>query len=92
MNYEILVVFQSENWFVGSALISLYFNFPTLYFPYTLISLHFNFPTLISLDYDFPIHRWLSYRIKPNVYVGNQMAKPIMPYLLGHAKIAQTTK
>ena len=41
----------------GSTVISLYFNFPTLYFPYTLISLHFNFPTLISLDYDFPIHR-----------------------------------
>ena len=41
----------------GSALISLYFDIPTLYFPYTLISLYFNFPTLISLDYDFPIHR-----------------------------------
>ena len=39
----------------GSALISLDFNFPRLYFPYTLISLYFNFPTLISLDYDFPM-------------------------------------
>ena len=28
----------------GSTVISLYFNFPTLYFPYTLISLYFNFP------------------------------------------------
>ena len=44
-------------WYMyGSALISLDFNFPRLYFPYTLISLDFNFPTLISLDYDFPIH------------------------------------
>ena len=65
----------------GSTVISLYFNFPILYFPYTLISLHFNFPTLISLDYDFPIHRWLSYRIRSNVYFGNQMAPPIMPHL-----------
>ena len=50
----------------GSALISLYFNFPTLYFPYTLISLYFNFPTLISLHYDFPIHKRLSYKIRSN--------------------------
>ena len=76
----------------GSTVISLYFNFPQLWFPYTLISLYFNFPTLISLDYDFPIHRWLSYRIKSNVYVGNQMAPPIMPHLLGHAKVAQTPR
>ena len=52
--------------FLGSALISLYFNFPTLYFPYTLISLYFNFPTLISLHYDFPIHKRLSYKIRSN--------------------------
>ena len=49
-------------WELGSALISLDFNFPTLYFPYTLISLYFNFPTLISLDYDIPKYRWLSYK------------------------------
>ena len=57
---EIADVFLNSTNFSGSALISLYFNFPTLYFPYTLISLLFNFPTLIYLDYDFPIHRWLS--------------------------------
>ena len=34
----------------GSVLISLDFNFPTLYFPYTLISQYFNFPSLISSD------------------------------------------
>ena len=51
---------------MGSALISLDFNFPTLYFPYTLISLYFNFPTLISLHYDFPIHKRLSYKIRSN--------------------------
>ena len=33
---------------MGSTVISLYFNFPTLYFPYTLISLFFDFPTLFS--------------------------------------------
>ena len=44
----------------GSALISLYFDFPRLYFPYTMISLYCNFPTLISLDYDLPIHKWIS--------------------------------
>ena len=74
-------IYDCYTHFIGSTVISLYFNFPTLYFPYTLISLHFNFPTLISLDYDFPIHRWLSYRIRSNVYFGNQMAPPIMPHL-----------
>ena len=51
-------------WIFGFALISLYFDFPTLYFPYTMISLYFDFPTLISLDYDFPIHSWYSYKQK----------------------------
>ena len=50
----------------GSTVISLYFNFPTLYFPYTFISLYFNFPTLISLHCDFPIHKRLSYKIRSN--------------------------
>ena len=49
-------------WIFGFALISLYFDFPTLYFPYTMISLYFDFPTLISLDYDFPLHSWHSYK------------------------------
>ena len=40
------------------------FNFPILWFPYTLLSLYFDFPTLISLDYDFPIHSWHSYKQK----------------------------
>ena len=50
----------------GSTVISLYFNFPTLYFPYTFISLYFNFPTIISLHYDFLIHKRLSYKIRSN--------------------------
>ena len=49
-------------WIFGFALISLYFDFPTLYFPYTMISLYFDFSTLISLDYDFPLHSWHSYK------------------------------
>ena len=49
---------------IGSTVISLYFNFPILYFPYTLISLYFNFPTLISLHYDFPIHK--IYKMRSN--------------------------
>ena len=48
----------------GSTVISLYFNFLRLYFPYTLISLYFDFPTLISLDYNFSIHSWHSYKQK----------------------------
>ena len=48
---------ENQKYFFGSTVISLYFNFPTLYFPYTLISLDFNFPTLISLHYEFPIHK-----------------------------------
>ena len=49
-------------WIFGFALISLYFDFPTLYFPYTMISLYFDFSTLISLDSDFPLHSWHSYK------------------------------
>ena len=31
-------------------------------FGFALISLYFDFPTLISLDYDFPLHSWHSYK------------------------------
>ena len=71
----------------GSALISLYFNFPRLWFPYTLISLDFNFPTLISLDYDFPTHRKLWGNIWYNLCYVGQNVHSLVEIGLRHLKI-----